>query len=103
MIEILIFELHLIASVYVYTKGWQEGGTKDGLMAVAILLLFFTIGWAITGTLSNLIYPSSWNSIYFTQDTFSLVLLLIPEILFFKFYFLSDKGKRMPILLPTAF
>ncbi|MFN3194996.1 MAG: hypothetical protein ACE364_03500 [Chlorobiota bacterium] len=90
MIEILIFELHLLASIYVFTKGWQGGSIKDGLMAVAILLLFFTIGWAITGTIANLLYPSGWNTIYFTQDTFSLVLLLIPELLFFKFYFLSD-------------
>jgi hypothetical protein len=91
MIEIIIFELHLLATLFVFTKGWQDGGIKDGLMGVAILLLFFTIGWAITGTLSTFIYPIEWNSVYFTQDTFSLVLLLIPEIFFFKFYFLGQE------------
>lgn len=91
MIEIIVFELHLLATIFVFTKGWQDGGIKDGLMGVAILLLFFTIGWAITGTLSTLIYPDAWNTLYFTQDTFSLVLLLIPEIFFFKFYFLGQE------------
>lgn len=90
MIEIIIFELHLLGALYAFTKSWQEGGLKDGLMAIAIVLLFFTIGWAITGTLANLIYPNEWNSIYFTQDSLSLILLLIPEVLFFKFYFLSE-------------
>lgn len=91
MIEIIIFELHLLGALYAFTKSWQEGGLKDGFMAIAIVLLFFTIGWAITGTLANLIYPDEWNSIYFTQDSLSLILLLIPEILFFKFYFLSEE------------
>jgi len=90
MIEIIIFELHLLGALYAFTKSWQEGDLKDGLMAIAIVLLFFTVGWAITGTLSSLIYPEEWNTIYFTKDSLSLIILLIPEALFFKYYFLSD-------------
>lgn len=89
MIEIIIFELHLLGSLYAFTKSWQEGGLKDGLMAIAIVLLFFTIGWAITGTVASLIYPDSWNTIYFTQDTLSLIILLIPELFFYRYYFLG--------------
>lgn len=93
MIEIIIFELHLLGALYAFTKSWQEGGLKDGLMAIAIVLLFFTVGWAITGTVASLIYPDEWNTIYFSQDTLSLIILAIPEIIFFKFYFLSKDNE----------
>lgn len=89
MIEIIIFELHLLGLLYAFVKSWQEGGLKDGLMAIAIVLLLFTIGWAITGTVASLIYPDSWNTVYFTQDTLSLIILLIPEIFFYRYYFLG--------------
>ena len=97
MIEIIIFELHLLGALYAFTKNWQNGGLKDGLMAVAIILLFFTVGWAITGTISSMIYPNNWDSIYFTSDTLSLVLLLIPEVLFFKYYFFGEENELTKI------
>jgi hypothetical protein len=52
--------------------------------------LIFTIGWALTGPIARMIMPSDFNSIYFTTDTLSLILLFIPEILFFYFYFVKD-------------
>lgn len=89
MIEIIIFELHLLGTLYAFVRSWQSNGIKEGLMAVAIIALFFSIGWAITGTVASFIYPDNWNTIYFTQDTLSLIMLLIPEAIFYRFYFLE--------------
>lgn len=94
MIEIIIFELHLLGALYAFVKSWQANGIKDGLMALAIIALFFTIGWAITGTIASFIYPDSWNSIYFTKDTLSLIMLLIPELIFYRFYFLEKEKNK---------
>lgn len=91
MIEVLIFYVHIAGSIYAFTKSWQNGSLKDGVMAVLMIVLFFAIGWALTGTIARLIYPDSWHSIYFTSDTFSLLLLLIPEIVFFYKFFVKDK------------
>lgn len=91
MIEVLIFYIHIAGALYAFTKSWQNGNLKDGVMAVLIIGLFFAIGWALTGTVARLIYPESWNSIYFTSDTLSLVLLLMPEIVFFYKFFVKDK------------
>ncbi|MFP4527316.1 MAG: hypothetical protein ACLFQX_02095 [Candidatus Kapaibacterium sp.] len=77
--------------MYAFTKNWQRRGIKDGLLAIAIIGLMFAIGLALTGTLANVIYPDSWNSIYFNDDTLSLVLLLIPESIFFYHFFMKDK------------
>ncbi|HRP01961.1 MAG TPA: hypothetical protein PLE30_04860 [Candidatus Kapabacteria bacterium] len=91
MIELLIFYLHIAGALFAFTMNWQSRGIKEALLAIGIIGLFFTIGWALTGTIANLIYPDSWNTIYFSQDTLSLVILLVPEILFYYFYFLKDK------------
>ncbi len=91
MIELLIFYLHIVGGLFAFTKNWQSRGIREAFLAVGIIGLFFTIGWALTGTIANLLYPDSWDSIYFTSDTLSLVLLLIPEVIFYYYYFLKDK------------
>ncbi len=92
MIELLIFYLHIAGALFVFTKNWQARGIKEGLLAITIIALFFAIGWALTGTIARLVYPSYLNSIYFTSDTLSLVLLFIPESIFYYQYFLKDKA-----------
>ncbi len=92
MIEVLIFYLHIVGALYAFTKNWQKGNIKDGIFAILIIGLFFSIGWALTGTIAHVFYPKSWNSIYFTSDTLSLVLLLIPEIIFFYYYFYKESS-----------
>lgn len=90
MIELLIFQLHIIAALYAFTKSWQSESIKSGILAVLLMGFMFAIGWALTGTISRLIMPDSLNTIYFNQDSLSLVLLLIPEYFFFKIYFLKS-------------
>ncbi len=90
MIELLIFHLHILAALYAFTKNWQNRRFRDGILAVLVIGLLFAIGWAMTGTLAYLIMPDAWRSAYFTQDTLSLVLLVIPESFFFYFFILKD-------------
>lgn len=91
MIEVLIYYIHIAGALYAYTKSWQNGTVKDGVMAVLMIGLFFAIGWALTGTVARIVYPDALNSIYFTDDTFSLVILLIPEIYFFYHFFIKTR------------
>ena len=91
MIELFIFHLHIVGALYAFTKGFQKNSLKDGFLGILIIGLFFTIGWALTGTIARTIMPYKWNSPIFTQDTLSLVLLLIPEIVFFYYFFVKDK------------
>ncbi|MCX6154892.1 MAG: hypothetical protein NT007_12110 [Candidatus Kapabacteria bacterium] len=91
MIELFIFHLHIIGSLYAFTKNWQNRSFKEGFLALMVIGVFFSIGWALTGAIAGVIWPSKLNSQYFTRDTLSLVLLLIPEYFFFKYFFLRDK------------
>jgi hypothetical protein len=91
MIEVLIYHLHLVGGLYAFTKNWQRGSKKEGILSVLIIGLFFTIGWALTGPIARLIFPIRWETIYFSRDTLSLVLLFIPEVMFFWLFFVKDK------------
>lgn len=92
MIDLLIFYIHFYVAIYAFTKNWQQGGIKQGLLSVGLILLIFSIGWAMTGTLAFAIWPKAWNSIYFTNDTLALIMLLIPELFFFYYFFFQDKS-----------
>jgi hypothetical protein len=51
-----------------------------------------TILWAITGPIARAVLPNSRPEDFFTADTLSLVLLLIPEYIFFRAFFLRSQS-----------
>ena len=91
MIELLIFHLHIVAALYAFTKNWLNRNLKDAILSILIIGLLFTIGWALTSPVAQYIMPYKWQTIYFNRDTLSLVLLLIPESIFFYFFFIKDR------------
>jgi len=91
MLELLIFHFHLIAVVYAFTKNWQKRGLKEGILSILIIGLIFTVGWALTNPIARLVMPKALETIWFRQDTLSLVLLAIPESLFFYHFFVKDR------------
>lgn len=92
MIELIIFHLHILAALYAFTKNWQERRLKDAVLAVLIIGLFFSIGWALTRPVAGILLPDAWNTPIFNVDTLSLVLLIIPESFFFYVFFIKDKN-----------
>lgn len=94
MIEILIFELHILGALYAFTKNWQRGGFKEGILAVLVIALIFTIGWALTSPLAWLIMPDDFYSIWFSGDTLSLIMLFIPEIIFFYLFYIKESPEK---------
>jgi len=97
MIDLLIYHVHVVAAIYAFTARWQRDGFKGGFLAVATCALVFTILWAMTGPIARIIMPQSPQpGDLFTTDTLSLTLLLIPEAIFFRAFFLraNDVGER---------
>ncbi len=93
MIDLLIFYFHFFVAVYAFTKSWQDGTIKEGFLAVGLIALIFSIGWALTGSLAYAIWAKAWDTVYFTHDTLSLILLTIPESVFFYHFFFKEKQK----------
>jgi len=94
MIINAIFLLHIVAALYGFTKRWQEANIREGLLAVLIFGLAFTILWAITGQVARLVSPPGGFSWWFDRDTISLVLLGILDGVFFYFFFLKEKQEE---------
>lgn len=103
MIDLIIYHLHIVGALYAFTMRWQRDGIKGGALAVATCGLVFTILWAITGPIAYAVMPASMSTQLFTADTLSLVLLLIPEIVFFRAFFLrtTEPAERDPEQNPT--
>jgi hypothetical protein len=96
MIELLIFHLHIAAALYAFTMRWQEARLRDGLLGILIFALVFVIMWSLTGQIAKLVVPAAGYAPWFTRDTASLVLVLIPDALFFRVFFLKDTTVVQP-------
>ncbi len=83
MITLGIFYLHVIAATALYTKRWQESDIKEGLLAVAFLLLVFSVGWSISTVIVKLFMDEKGFGTWFDRDTASLMLLTLVEGPFF--------------------
>jgi len=88
MIDLLIYHLHIVGILYAFTMRWQREGLKGGLLAVATCALVFTVLWAVTGPIARILMPLAVAGDIFTSDTLSLVLLMVPEVVFFRVFFL---------------
>jgi uncharacterized membrane protein YhdT len=102
MIEVVVFHAHIVAALYAFTRRWQEESVKEGALALGLIGLVFTVGWAVTGGIAKVITPAGGFTPWFTADTVSLLLLVIPEILLFRMFFLSRGKKKIDGRIETA-
>jgi hypothetical protein len=90
MITAVIFAIHFIFAVIIFTKKWQEDGLSSAFLNIALIGILFTVGWSITGMFSKLLMEPEGFGIYLDRDTFALLLLTIIEIFFYKFYYKEE-------------
>ena len=110
MIDGFIFVIHFAACVYAFFR-YRKEGVSEGILAVAFVVIIFSVGWTITTMLAKLVYPyqlvqewignlqgSTFSRLIAKElrlDTFSLVVLTIGEAVFYYFYLRpgGNKGK----------
>lgn len=94
MLDLLIYHLHIVGALYAFTKRWQEEGIKGGALALGICALAFTILWSLTGPIARMIMPQAATpGAWFTTDTLSLLILMVPEGIFFWMFFYKESDK----------
>ena len=93
MITALIFCAHLIFITYIFTKKWQTESLSAAFLNAGLVVILFTVGWAITGMFAKIIMEKEGLGIQFDRDTFSLSLLSLGEYFFFKMFFGKDPVK----------
>jgi len=91
VITLLIFYLHVVAAVILYTKRWQETDWKEGLLAVGFLFIIFSVGWSISTFIMKLLVSEKGFAVWLDRDALSLLLLAVMESSFFS---IQMKRKR---------
>lgn len=97
MITAIIFFAHFIFTLIIFTKKWQEEGLSSAWMNVALIVILFAVGWTVTGMVAKILMEQEGFGIYFDRDTFSLTLLTILEVFFYRFYYkdtVTEDGKE---------
>jgi uncharacterized membrane protein YhdT len=87
MITAFIFFAHLVFSLIVFTKKWQDENLSSGFVNLALIGVLFAVGWSITGVIAKLLMDMKGIGLYFDRDTFSLTILSIGEYLFYRMYY----------------
>jgi hypothetical protein len=90
MVELVIFYLHVITITAVFTKRWQEEGTKEGILSVIFMVLIFFVGWSMTSFIVKMLLPAQGIAKSFDNDAAALTLLTMAEAIFYYFYFKGE-------------
>jgi len=87
MISAFIFFAHFIFILIIFTWKWQTDGISGAVMNVSLILILFAVGWTITGMIAKIFMEPNGLGFYFDRDTFSLTMLTLAEIFFYKIYY----------------
>ena len=87
MITAIIFFAHFIFTLIIFTKKWQDEGISSAWMNVGLIVILFAVGWTVTGMIAKILMEQEGLGIHFDRDTFSLTLLTIMEVFFYRFYY----------------
>ncbi len=96
MITAIIFFAHFIFLLIIFTKKWQEEGISSAWMNVGLIVILFAVGWTVTGMIAKILMEQAGFGIHFDRDTFSLTLLTIMEVFFYRYYYrdtVTEGGK----------
>ncbi|OGU37796.1 MAG: hypothetical protein A2315_17590 [Ignavibacteria bacterium RIFOXYB2_FULL_35_12] len=100
MIISLIFFIHLIFSLVIFTTKWQEEKLSAAFLNIGLIAVLFTVGWSIASIIAKAVMEPKGLGIHFDRDTFALTLLTIGEYLFYRLYYKpihtieGDTGKQ---------
>ncbi len=79
MVSAVIFSLHGIVAVWVFAKKRRSGGTGEGLLAVGLFGILFSVGWTILTMVTGLFFPPEGLASWLDRDALTLTLLTIVE------------------------
>jgi uncharacterized membrane protein YhdT len=95
MITLFIFYIHTIAAVAAFTKRWQEADLKEGLLAVGLVVLIFSVGWSMAAVIVRPLIGERGFGVWLDRDTIALVVLTLAECVFYYFQLRRRRRKRL--------
>jgi uncharacterized membrane protein YhdT len=87
MIISLIFFIHLLFSLIIFTIKWQEEKLSSAFLNVGLIAILFAVGWSIASIIAKTLMEPKGLGTHFDMDTFALTLLTIGEYFFYRMYY----------------
>ena len=101
MIISFIFALHLIFTLIVFTKKYQDESLSDAFQNVALIIILFFVGWPLVTMVIKVFSEPKGFGVHFDRDAIVLTIFTIVEYFFYKYYYKEyfkiiavGKGKR---------
>ncbi|GEM_PF-1926481 len=94
MIPVLIFYLHILGGVLVFSYRYQQENIKEAFMTLAFLAVIFTVAWTIAGFLVHFFAPDQGFAPWLDNDSLSLLITTFLEAILYGVYFRDRKRTR---------
>ena len=91
MIEVILFYAHAVFFVYIFAKNYVEENKVSALLSTIFVIIIFTVGWTFSAFVIGFFIPEEGLTRILTKAAFSLGLLTLLELIFYKFYFAKGK------------
>ncbi|MEO8511941.1 MAG: hypothetical protein ABI543_00145 [Ignavibacteria bacterium] len=91
MIEVIVFYTHAVFFVYIFAKNYVEVSTVSAYLSTIFVIIIFTVGWTFSAFVIGFFIPEEGLTRILTKAAFSLGLLTILELIFYKFYFAKSR------------
>ena len=95
MIPVLIFYIHIVFLVYLFSKNFIEENFLSGFLSTLFVVIIFSVGWTISEFVMSFFMESKGLNLLFPRAAFSLMLLTSMELIFYKFYFKKKSNKAV--------
>ena len=93
MISAVIFALHGIAAVLIFIHRRKRAGFGEGLLAVGLFGILFSVGWTIVTMIARFLVPQEGFAEWFDRDSATLSALTVVETAVYLALRPKEKGK----------
>jgi len=91
MIAVIVFYVHVIFLVYVFTRNLLDEGKTSAILSVIFIVVIFAVGWTLAEFIMSLFMQPQGIGLLFPRYAFSLILLTGMEAVLYGFYFSRKK------------
>jgi hypothetical protein len=91
MIEVILFYAHAVFFVYIFAKNYVEQNTVSAFLSTIFVIIIFTVGWTFSAFVIGFFIPDEGLTRILTKAAFSLGLLTLLEVIFYRFYFSKNQ------------
>lgn len=97
MIEVILFYAHAVFFAFIFAKNYVEQNTVSAFLSTIFVVIIFTVGWTFSAFVIGFFIPDDGLTRILTKAAFSLGLLTLLELIFYKFYFAKSTIRKQMV------